>query len=57
MSEIYIEVCWELFVKVILLVEKLIRVCYCGLEESLHRCGFYVQFEHSFEIAKLKEMN
>ena len=32
-AEIYIEMCWDLLVKVIPLVEKLARVWYCGLEE------------------------
>lgn len=47
MGEIYIEVCWELFVKVILLVGKLIRVCYGGLKES-HYIG--VDFVFSLSI-------
>ena len=48
MDEIYIEECWELFVKIIPLVEKLIRVCYCGLEESLF---IGVDFVFSLSIA------
>ena len=58
-AEIYIEVCWELlFVKVIPLVEKVITVCYCGLEESLFRdVDFVLSLSIDLRLAKLKEMN
>ena len=44
-GEIFVEVHWKLSIKVSLSIRELARVCFC------------VQFEHGFEVAKLKEMN
>lgn len=48
MEKRYIEVCLELFVKVIPLVEKLIKVCYYELKEYLY---IGVDLAYSLSIA------
>ena len=58
MGEIYIELRWELFCQSNSFGREVNQSTLLWIGRvSLHRRGICVQFEHSLEVAKLKELN